>query len=63
MVEGGCGSFAEGGFQDSAFFFDVEVGDFEVLAEELEGEAEEGLVLGLSEGCERGSKRRSAYEY
>jgi hypothetical protein len=27
-------------------FFDVEVGDFEVLSEELEGEAEEGLVLG-----------------
>jgi hypothetical protein len=25
----------------------VEVGDFEVFAEELEGEAEEGLVLGL----------------
>jgi hypothetical protein len=26
-------------------FFDVEVGDFEVLSEELEGEAEEGLIL------------------
>jgi len=26
-------------------FFDVEVGDFEVLSQELEGEAEEGLIL------------------
>jgi hypothetical protein len=26
-------------------FLDVEVGDFEVLSEELEGEAEEGLIL------------------
>jgi hypothetical protein len=29
-------------------FFDVEVGDFEVLSEELEGETEEGLILGAS---------------
>lgn len=39
------GGFFECGFHGCAFFLDVEVGDLEVLAEELEREAEEGLVL------------------
>ena len=39
------GGFFERGFHSCTFFLDVEVGDFEVLAQELEREAEEGLVL------------------
>lgn len=39
-----CGLF-ESRFHRCALFLDVEMGDFEVLAEKLEGEAEEGLVL------------------
>lgn len=42
------------------------MGGFEVLAEELEGEAEEGLVLGktVSWECERwgGGAKEGAYE-
>lgn len=44
---GGETGFFEEGFHRRGFFFDIEVCDFEVLAEELEGETEEGLVLGL----------------
>lgn len=42
---GGDARFTEERLDGRGFFLDVEMGDLEVFAEELEGEAEEGLVL------------------
>ena len=49
MIQRCLGGFFEGGFYCCALFLDVEMGDLEVLAEELEGKADERLVLTLGQ--------------